>query len=423
MQPAASWEGFLGMQKQTVRVALGCIVGGWALTLGLAAQGGRVAELRANCDSGPQAREGHAFGWAMDFGSGGGELWVGAPRWALDGERSGAVFGFERVAGGWEQVAQLLDPAGEEWDQLGWSVVRSAGWILAAAPQAGGRSPNSGAVRAWRLGAGAPQGPRSLFSPEGQTGDGFGTAMLAAGGEVWVAAPFARADNGVFQAGRVERFAPGAGPFDDWVRVERLVPPLPLAHARFGEALALQGTQLLVGAPFEPGGGGVYRPGAVPLRIANPLGDAGAEFGGALACGGQWVAVGAPGAGGGRGAVLLFDGSSDFTQPLGVWLGHAPGDRLGSCLAWSGDCLLAGAPGARGGQGAVRCFDVGGGWPLEGEPLASPGGLAFGASLASIASGVGIGVGAPAPLGSVQSAPGSRDLSPVALPRVWLFGL
>lgn len=420
MQPLGLWIGFWSMQMSWIWVSWGTFWGGCIL---VGAQGQALQELRADCDPGAEAREGHAFGWAMGFGGGGGELWIGAPRWARIGERSGAVFGYERVPGGWDQVAQLLDPSAEAWDQLGWSVVCSGSWVLAGAPQAAGRAPNSGAVRAWSLGAGGAAGPRALFSPEGQSGDGFGSAMLVVGGKVWVAAPFARGDNGSFQVGRLERFVPGAEAADDWVRVERLTPPVPWPHARFGEAMALQGDQLLVSAPFEPGGGSVYRLGARPLRVASPLADSDAEFGRALAVRGPWVAVGAPGTAGGRGAVVLFDGAGDLAQPLGVWLGREPGDRLGSCLAWSEDCLLAGAPGARAGQGEVRRFDPGGGWPSEAEPLASPGGLGFGASLAVPPGGFGFAVGAPAPTGSVQFTPGTFDLGPVALPRVWLFGL
>ena len=171
-----------------------------------------------------------------------------------------------------------------------------------------------------------------------------------------------------------------------WTEPQALAPESPVAG--FGQALALAGDGVLVGAPmagagqvhpFTPGAGGSWTAGTV---IAPDLGER-ARFGAALAHHAGTLAVGAPGAA----TVMLYQ-----RNDAGAWLERARivGDTatptaFGSAVALLGDELLVGAPRADGGAGAVhRYVRRGDQWEAAGTLSAT--GLApgwfFGASVA-----------------------------------------
>ena len=197
--------------------------------------------------------------------------------------------------------------------------------------------------------------------------------------------------------------------------------PAPVAPViGFGTALALDGNRLVVGRPatvsgfpmpaaeggavhiFAPDGGDwteaeVVRPGV------SAVGDA---FGQALALDGDWMAVGAPAADGSRGAVHLFRrGSGGWTESARLQpqeLGE--GSRFGRALALQGDILVASAPG-EGSPGEVRVFRRSGESWSEEARLTGAGAAAadhFGTSLA-LDNGRLV-VGAPGPV--TPGAPG-----------------
>lgn len=354
-------------------------------------------------------REGSRFGQALAWDPSGQRCWIAAPRAAAPAWRSGLVLEFRRTPSGFALQGYLRDPGGEPDSQLGWSLARGDQHLLAGAPLASGAAPQSGIVHAFPLAGGAPQ---RIASPRGQTSDGFGTALLAVPGGVWVGAPFARSATGAFQAGRVERYAAPSAAGEPWRLDGAQQPPFPLAHARFGEALALHADRLLVAAPFEPGGGAVYDFGASLERI-SPGSQPGAEYGASLARAGGWLAVGAPGAHGGAGAVFVYRRSAGRWNPAGELRGAVAGARLGAALAFGNGRLWAGAPNTDGGR-LYGFREQGGTWTLEVEARRS-GTHAFGAALSPAPSG-GLLVGAPATL-VVGAAPTGVDAS--ALPSAW----
>lgn len=183
----------------------------------------------------------------------------------------------------------------------------------------------------------------------------------------------------------------------------------------FGTALALDGERLVVGRPatvsgfpmpaseggavhiFAPAAGGEWTEAAVLRPGASEVGDA---FGQALAVDGDWMAVGAPAADGARGAVYLFrKGSGGWTevdrlQPEALDTGAG----FGRAVALEGDVLAASAPGGTA-PGEVRVFRRGAaGWTEEARLTGAGATVAdhFGTSLALDAGR--LVVGAPGPV-------------------------
>ncbi|MBS2016287.1 MAG: hypothetical protein JST00_25615 [Deltaproteobacteria bacterium] len=149
----------------------------------------------------------------------------------------------------------------------------------------------------------------------------------------------------------------------------------PRSEARFGSALAIEGTTLVVGAREEssratgvngdqsdtslPGAGAAYvfvRTGSTWAQQAYLKGSSfapGEGFGTAVAISGDTIAVGAPGELANAGAVHLFRRSGTTWSEQGVLRAsnvrgddplYGKGARFGASLALSGDELVVGAP-------------------------------------------------------------------------------
>ena len=203
-----------------------------------------------------------------------------------------------------------------------------------------------------------------------------------------------------------------------WVRREgawqrQAVLPNPSVSGRFGQALALEGDLLLVGAPSA---GDAQDPGSVvPYRrvdgewikqaaLRGSDRASGDSFGHAVALEEGRALIGAPGkdgaAGENSGALYVFEASGlqwGEAARLEAPDGHA-GDLLGASVAWSGDLALGGAVGADVGsalgQGAVEGFvRDGSGWRHRFTLLAADGagGDSFGIALAADAQRVVVG--------------------------------
>ena len=201
------------------------------------------------------------------------------------------------------------------------------------------------------------------------------------------------------------------------------------ARGGFAAAVVYADGELFIG---NPGGISLFpmppnRPGAVHVfvrdgdgwresaAVAPEDGEIGAGFGEALAVSGDLLAVGAPREGSGH--IYMFRRSGDAWTLEGRvdWPGATPGAALGTSIATNGDVVMAGAPEQNGGRGAVVVYRRGeDGWVqagvLEGEGAAEGG--RFGASL-SVEAGVAA-VGAPG--GALSLLPGPQpELLPGAV--------
>ncbi|MCW5893345.1 MAG: hypothetical protein KIT14_22760, partial [bacterium] len=227
---------------------------------------------------------------ALDDGFGGavagagGDLVIGA---RLDGAGiadGGAAY---VVGAGTAPRLTLLAPTPAAYALVGASVATDGSVAVVGAPGDATVAPNGGAAHVFALATGTWIGTLRPTPPA--LGDDFGRALAVGAGLIVVGAPLDEAEN-VSDAGTVYVYDAATLAF----RL-RLTSPQPVAGGRFGTAVALRGTDIVVGAPHE--GSGVvhlFTGDGVPLgSIANPTPAPDDQFGAALASEGMVLAVGA----------------------------------------------------------------------------------------------------------------------------------
>lgn len=264
-----------------------------------------------------------------------GLLVVGAPE-----AGGGEVTIYERANGGegsWEETARLTGGGSSDFGQ---AVAVDGGTIVVGS------------------GLGGAAGDAHVFQPDGEGGWsevatlsvpegalGFGSALVLDGDTLAVGAP--STDNGAGGAWIYQRDAGGPG---EWGLVAELVPSDPLdSFDRFGISVDLDGDRAVAGADgrfpegavylFERDAGDTDAWGVVASVTGGDL-----EFGQAVAVSGDTLLVGAPGA---AGAVYLFERQGD-----GSWLeitshrdfSFSNDAALGYSVAIEGDLALAGMP-------------------------------------------------------------------------------
>ncbi|HEX6434010.1 MAG TPA: choice-of-anchor B family protein, partial [Gemmatimonadales bacterium] len=318
--------------------------------------GGRWTEVGMVAAQGLSVQDGFGASLAVE----GNLMAVGAPGTS---ERRGAVYVFERDGSGrWTERARLTAGSAEAGDQFGRSVALRGGVLLAGSP---GHRQNQGRVVVFQRGAGtngwtergtlvgspsnAPEffgaalaldGDRALIGAPGplfgdsagagrvvvfrRSGDGWlkeaalrvknehrvrglGASLLVQGGELYASAPATDS-----MAGAVYRFrSAGSG---KWEEIGRLAASKPEHPGFFGLALAADGPELLVGAPFAEQGVGVihvFRRDGSGWKEQQKLTTAAAgistQFGAALAVSKGIAVTGAPQA-------EFFEGSAFIYQ-------------------------------------------------------------------------------------------------------------
>ncbi len=182
---------------------------------------------------------------------------------------------------------------------------------------------------------------------------GFGAAAAVSGDEIFVSRPgeFAAFPMPGSEAGSVHVFRRGA---DGWAEVAAISAPSGSYGDGFGEALAVGGDVLVVGAPKEnEGRGAAYvfvREGntwSLWEKLQAPDAAPGDAFGSSVAIGGgaQFGVVGAPGRGA-SGSVFAYVQSDMGLTSVELTGSDAPADaRFGAAVSIEGDLALVGAPG------------------------------------------------------------------------------
>jgi hypothetical protein len=287
--------------------------------------------------------------------------------------------------------------AGDRWG----SAVATDGlrWAVGAEGKAFAGLAFAGEVRVVRLRADGPFTEATLRLPGPQAFDLFGASVAIAGDLLAVGAP-GRDPAGVNAAGEVHLFRRIGGAWTPW-RV--VTAPVPADAERFGDAVAIDGETLAIGAGGTDVGGAqdagsvyLYRiaPGGVEwlAQLRHPTPGSGDNLGRTLDLDGDALIAGA----GFRSASGLWTGGVVFARrsPAG-WAVETTfeGDpdtgspNLGRAVAISGDRAFAGAPNAGNGQawGEVRIFRrEGDGWIPDGTvlPPGLPPGERFGSGLA-----------------------------------------
>ncbi|MCZ0936506.1 MAG: choice-of-anchor B family protein [Gemmatimonadetes bacterium] len=182
---------------------------------------------------------------------------------------------------------------------------------------------------------------------------GFGAAAAVSGDEIFVSRPgeFAAFPMPGSEPGSVHVFRRGG---DGWVEVAAIPAPSGVYGDGFGEALAVEGDILVVGAPKEnESRGAAYvfvREGTMWSsweRLEAPDAMPGDAFGSSVAvgAGGQFGVIGAPGRGA-SGSVFAYVQSDMGLTSVELTGSDAPADaRFGAAVSVEGDLALVGAPG------------------------------------------------------------------------------
>ncbi len=233
-------------------------------------------------------------------------------------------------------------------DYFGLSVAPAGDTVLVGAYGKSDLATAAGAAYAFTRQAATWTQQARLGTADAPAGAYFGAAIATNGTQTAVGAPYASI--GAQDAGAVYLFSNA-----DWRRQAIITPDDPESVAQFGGALAIGQNTLIVGAPLHDSygrdAGAVYVfafDGIAWVQRQKLIGAdtvPGDRFGSALALSGGWLAVSAPQHGAG-GAVYLFtlDGGA-WVQRHKVSAGDTiAGDRFGSALALSDGWLAAGAP-------------------------------------------------------------------------------
>ena len=298
-------------------------------------------------------------------------------------------------------------------DAFGSAVAISDTWIIVGAPGDDTGAANSGCVYVYDFSEGVPESPMLVIpNPSPEAGEAFGAVIAASGSRIAVGV--ALDDTGAADSGCVHLYDL-ASP-DPASPVATILNPDPVADDRFGAAVALSSSGLLVGAPKDDSGasnsGTAYYydlstsiPAIPSLTFPNPGPAADDGFGGSVAIFGNRIAVGAESDDTGAtdtGSVYVFDLLAPAPAiPFATLNNPNPGsdDRFGHAIAASGDRVAVGAhlDNSPTDSGRVYTFNMAS--PTSGVPSATlakstPGnGDLFGSSVAI--SGVIVVVGVP----------------------------
>jgi FG-GAP repeat len=310
------------------------------------------AELTASDGAGCNGDCGDQFGYSVAIA--GNTVVVGAPFHAVGAHvQQGAVYVFQMPAGGWAgmtQTAELTDSAAADHVELGYSVaISSDGDTIVAGAPAGSEVPGNGTNT---------QGSADVFTT---TADSWTSTST----------PAARLS-----------YAGAESPLG----------------GEFGWSVAVSGTTIVVGAPYDgsmsgnypglayvyamPGGGWQTTSTPNAKLTASDEGD-GDLFGWSIAASGNTIVVGAPqhgvGAQGNAGGVYVFVTAGAWTsmhQTAELIASDNTGsDYLGYSVGVAGGTVVAGAPfhsvGADPQQGAVYEYtQPAGGWATASNPAA-----------------------------------------------------
>jgi RNase P/RNase MRP subunit p29 len=296
----------------------------------------------------------------------GNTLVVGAPyedssATTINGEQSdnsakdsGAAYVFLFLFGGWGQQAYLKGSNADANDWFGASVAVDGNTLVVGAPWDSRSAPYSGAVYVFTHTNGVWSQEANLKASNPGEVDYFGESVAVSGDVLVVGAP--GDSHSAYLSGAVYVFRRTNGV---WSQEAYLKASNINAHDRFGASVAVDGSTLVVGAPWDDGDHSVPRSGTVYVFLYL-FGAWGQQtylkasnsrvydfFGRSVAVDGNTLVVGAPGDSRSApvsGAVYVF------THTNGVWSQEADlkasnvgkGDFFGTSVAVDGNTLVVG---------------------------------------------------------------------------------
>lgn len=300
----------------------------------------------------PDATGGAEFGRAVAIR--GNTVIVGA-RFAQVGDlaTAGAVYVFRKAGDGWAMEQKIVSPDPENQDNFGRALAIQGNLLVVTARKENLGADDVGAAYVYLYQGGTWTYAAKLAAGDAAPGGYFGQSVAVQGNLIAVGARNADPNT----AGAVYIFE-GAGA--DWTEVQKITPPDGKADDNFGFSIAIEGTTIAVGArradlPGAQNAGSAYvysREGGsfafVTRLVANDPG-ANAQFGQAIAITGDTIAVGANRADVGTntdlGAVYLYRRAGGTWSEFDVVTASdgAAGDEFGYSLAAFGGRFLTGA--------------------------------------------------------------------------------
>ncbi len=269
---------------------------------------------------------------------------------------AGRAYVFTYTAGIWKEAAELKGSDTVAHDFFGNSVAISGGTAIVGAPQHGA---SAGRAYVFTKTADGWKETAELRGSDTVHTNCFGNSVAISGTTAVVGAPFSNS-----LAGRAYVFTKTAGL---WKQVAELKGSDTVAYDEFGWSVAVSGTTAVVGAPLHGGLGGsayVFTKTAGNWKQVADLKDfdieTGDVFGEAVAISGTTVVVGAERHANYAGTAYVF------TKTAGAWsqateLDHADtvvGERFGYSVAVSGPTAVVGATGDANKAGRVYVFEV-----------------------------------------------------------------
>jgi hypothetical protein len=297
---------------------------------------------------------------------------VGAPFEDEGGiAEQGAAYIFRfSAARTWDFEERLIAPDGAVGDLFGSAVTVSGDQVVIGAPMRDevGIADRGGAyvfrrtdpaTAAWELTA-------ILTAGDGAVGDRFGSSVDISADSVLIGAPF-RDQGGIADQGAGYVFRRTDPQTDTWEETALLTASDGAVNDRFGSSVALNGSDLIVGAPLRDQGGVFNQGGAYVFRRFDPIADDwdqttlllaadgafGDQFGFSVALEGDDAVVGSPlkDRDGilNPGAAYIFrrtDPVADAWTAITILTASdgAVNDQFGTSVALSADDVLVGAP-------------------------------------------------------------------------------
>ena len=306
----------------------------------------------------PQPNSNDRFGDAV--AADGAWLMVGAPNESSGGVDAGAVYVYELDNGNYVQRARLIASDGASGDSFG-NAIDIDGDVAVIGAWQDNLAAGSGAGSAYvfeRI-AGVWTQRVKLMAPDAATADAFGFAVGVSGDAILIGASLDDITGVGQNAGSAHLFRRNGG---TWLHSAQLLASDGNAFNRFGAALAISGTNVLVGAQAaDQGAGATYAynisNGSATFQSRFVTNDRGATdaFGSAIALDGDTALIGAPQHSGTIGT--LAGAAYIFTRSGGNWLQQLKlvepatlaGDKFGFSLALSNNVAVVGAPSASAG--------------------------------------------------------------------------
>jgi hypothetical protein len=278
------------------------------------------------------------------------------------GSVTGAAYTYARSGTRWHRQAELIDPYARPGAERGAAVAISGSIAVVGA---WGVSGQEGAAYVYVKSRGRWHQQATLHDPFGQSGDLFGDAVAISGSTIMVGAP----GEGSALGALVIYVKSGTG----WHRQAEITDPAPSPSSldNFGRAIAVSGATAVIGAS---GTGYVYQRSGTTWSLAATLAYPGAgdaffaEFGEAIALSGGTIVVGASGVSNDAGAAYVFSGSGSTWTLQGTLADphNRPNDSFGTSVAVSEATIIVGAPGVADLTGAAYVYGLSGSlWLFE----------------------------------------------------------